>query len=455
MVEKESRFLRRFTSTSLDPARALVQVFLALGLGVWLVVDPGQAGRVLTAGLAVIVLLTAWSNYRDLEPKRKKGRDRLLFLGTTVLAVIMLVVPAYLAAPAGVLFGICFLVLGLVRGLCAVECWRRDLPGKFRHSLAFLVSLVFGVLLFLHPVTRLSSVAVLSGIYLLVYAGLLLLDGAAEWLLRWRGHTGARRRVRVALPIFLAALLPGRLVDDFNEYFRTRDDEAPLPEFSVQRGQAQAEVFIHLVSKGMGRTGHVDFRLGDTVYSYGCYDHHAHRLFGMISDGTLAIAPVEPYRRHCLSFERKILIGFGLHLTPDQEEKVKQTLHELLSKTEPWMSDAEKMEKGLIPQEPKRPHDAASLLWRATGAEIRKVKEGPFATYFALNTNCVQLADTILGPTGLDILAVNGIPTPGSYYAMLNRQFERGSSTVVSRTVYAGRLSSGARPRREKRSFSS
>ena len=63
-----------------------------------------------TAGLAVIVLLTAWSNYRDLEPKRKKGRDRLLFLGTTVLAVIMLVVPAYLAAPAGVLFGICFLM---------------------------------------------------------------------------------------------------------------------------------------------------------------------------------------------------------------------------------------------------------------------------------------------------------------------------------------------------------
>ena len=76
MVEKESRFLRRFTSTSLDPARALVQVLLALGLGVWLVVDPEQAGRVLTAGLAVIVLLTAWSNYRDLEPKRKKGRDR-------------------------------------------------------------------------------------------------------------------------------------------------------------------------------------------------------------------------------------------------------------------------------------------------------------------------------------------------------------------------------------------
>lgn len=452
---KESRLLRGLMRTTLDPARVVVQVLVALGFGLWLVVDPGPAGRALTAGLAVLLLLTAWSNYRDMEPKRKKGRDRWLFFGTTVLAVLMLVVPAYLAAPAGVLFGVCFLVLGLVRGLCAVECWRRDLPGKFRHNLAAVVSLVFSGLLFSHPVTRLLSVAVLSGIYLLVYAGLLLLDGAAEWLLRRRGHTGVRRRVRVALPIFLAALLPGQLVDDFNEYFRTRDNEAPLPDFSVQRGQAQAEVFIHLVSKGMGRTGHVDFRLGDTVYSYGCYDESSHRLFGMISDGTLAIAPVEPYRRYCLSFERKVLVGFGLHLTEEQEETVRQTLQELLAKTEPWMSDAEKMEKGQLPAAKKRPRDAASLLWRATGAEIRKVKEGPFATYFALNTNCVQLADTILGPTGLDILAVNGIPTPGSYYAMLNRQFERGSPTVVSRTVYAGRLTGGARPRREKRPLSS
>ena len=113
------------------------------------------------------------------------------------------------------------------------------------------------------------------------------------------------------------------------------------------------------------------------------------------------------------------------------------------------MCDAEKIEKGLLPRD-KKAKDAASYLWRATGAQIRKVKEGPFSTYFALNTNCVQLADTILGPAGLDILAVNGIPTPGSYYAMLNRQFESGSPVVVTRTVYAGRLTKGARPKMEK-----
>ena len=51
--------------------------------------------------------------------------------------------------------------------------------------------------------------------------------------------------------------------------------------------------------------------------------------------------------------------------------------------------------------------------------------------------------------------AEQSVSLPAHSSRMLNRQFERGSSTVVSRTVYAGRLSSGARPRREKCSFSS
>ena len=74
---------------------------------------------------------------------------------------------------------------------------------------------------------------------------------------------------------------------------------------------------------------------------------------------------------------------------------------------------------------------------KATGAKIFKVKSGPFRKYFAINTNCVQLADTIIGPAGLDILRVNAIATPGSYFSMLNEMFERGGTIVTERTIYA------------------
>ncbi len=39
---KESRLLRGLMRTTLDPARAVVQVLVALGFGLWLVVDPDR-----------------------------------------------------------------------------------------------------------------------------------------------------------------------------------------------------------------------------------------------------------------------------------------------------------------------------------------------------------------------------------------------------------------------------
>ena len=104
-----------------------------------------------------------------------------------------------------------------MRGLCAVECWRRDLHGKYRHSTASLLSLLFSILLFASPASRLPAVAVLCGVYLLLYALLLLVDGIAEWLLRRSQRTPLRRRIQLSLPIFLSALLPGKLVDEFHD----------------------------------------------------------------------------------------------------------------------------------------------------------------------------------------------------------------------------------------------
>lgn len=80
--------------------------------------------------------------------------------------------------------------------------------------------------------------------------------------------------------------------------------------------------------------------------------------------------------------------------------------------------------------------DPASELYKATGANIYKLSSGPFKKYFALSTNCVQLADTITGSAGLDALSVKGVITPGNYYALLNNMFERKNTIVISRNFY-------------------
>lgn len=65
-----------------------------------------------------------------------------------------------------------------------------------------------------------------------------------------------------------------------------------------------------------------------------------------------------------------------------------------------------------------------------------KFKSGPFKTYFVLSTNCVAMADTIVGKTGIDIIGINGVITPGTYYEYFNQEFLKSNSKVVTRTIY-------------------
>ena len=67
------------------------------------------------------------------------------------------------------------------------------------------------------------------------------------------------------------------------------------------------------------------------------------------------------------------------------------------------------------------------------------LKAGKFKTYFVLNTNCVLLADTILGTSGIDILKVSGLIAPGTYYEYFEREFKRKRSKVVSKRIYLNR----------------
>ena len=47
-----------------------------------------------------------------------------------------------------------------------------------------------------------------------------------------------------------------------------------------------------------------------------------------------------------------------------------------------------------------------------------------------------MLADYIIGKSGIDLLKMNGVITPGAYYEYLNREFQKKNSMVISRKIY-------------------
>ena len=76
------------------------------------------------------------------------------------------------------------------------------------------------------------------------------------------------------------------------------------------------------------------------------------------------------------------------------------------------------------------------MLQKKTRAKFYKFKQTSYKTYFLLFTNCVKLVDNVLGVTGSDLLKLNGVITPGTYYDFLEKEYKRKNSNVISKSIY-------------------
>ena len=80
--------------------------------------------------------------------------------------------------------------------------------------------------------------------------------------------------------------------------------------------------------------------------------------------------------------------------------------------------------------------DYASRLYKATQASFYKFKKGRFKYYFVMTNNCVLLADHIIGKSGIDIVNMNGIITPGTYFSYFEEEAKKENSRVLLKTLY-------------------
>lgn len=68
--------------------------------------------------------------------------------------------------------------------------------------------------------------------------------------------------------------------------------------------------------------------------------------------------------------------------------------------------------------------------------ETYKFSKSRFKTYFVLGTNCVKLADKLIGTSGLDLIAMVGILSPGTYYDYFAQEYQKPHSMVVGAKIH-------------------
>lgn len=348
------------------------------------------------------------------------------YLGATILFFFS---ARFLGFTAMRAYGILLIVSGIIRVLILIQCIIEKLPGKLRHGFSALLSILVGIDLLISPEENVYFLMLVIGVYLLLH-GLVQLWDALRGFLHTKEGKRIKRRVRIPLPVFISALLPIAILNGFNKHFQS-DDSYDCPPVDKA---GDLEVFIHVSNIGYGRMGHADVCYKGNVYTFGAYDHHARVLQGVVGEGVIIVAPRDAYLRYCLEVDKKTLTGYTLDLAEQQDAIIVRQLTELFERTEEWQCDARKEEFGLLPRGSS--NDSTSKLYRMSGAKMYKIMKGKFKYYFFFHTNCVALTDYLVGPSGLDIKGLNGIITPGSYYALLDDMYNRQNTFVSGKIIY-------------------
>ena len=246
-----------------------------------------------------------------------------------------------------------------------------------------------------------------------------------------------KRKIRVSIPTVLESIIPYVVLNEINYLLDKKNmDEEFIYEEKKSDIEPDIEVLVHISNRGFNRLGHCDIVYNGKVLSYGSYDKSTLKLFNTIADGVVFTADRDKYIPFCIKYSKKTLFAFGLKLTDKQKENVLGAIDKIFRDLTPWESDYQKALKVNKSVNKEDYGDYASCLYMATNADMYKFTRGRYKRYFTLGNNCVKLADEIIGKSGIDILKMYGIITPGAYYEYLNREFRKKNSMVISRKIY-------------------
>lgn len=429
--------MEKILSLGLTGKKLLAQGFLFVLLGLILMVT----GTWLPVKVIRLVLFLAWiATVLDLLLrvfKKSQSTDtlgvalvKLLVLGYLLGSNLATDVPIYILA---LVIGVYQIFHASINLVTYVLYRKNKIRPRFRLLLDGLV------LVFLGGTSLLSSTGnsvfqlFVLGAYFFLYGVSNIRDG---FLFEEEiGKNHLKRRIRISLPIVLAALIPARTLAKINKFMQENADEREDIHLGmVKSGKtAELEIFVHTAETSLfSAIGHVDICYQGRVISYGNYDPSSETLFGMVGDGVLYFCDRDKYIDLCKRESQKTLFGYGIDLTPEMEKAVQKKLAELKQLTIPWEPSADKIMTG----DGKEDYTYAYKIRHETDGELYKFIKSKFKSYFVLSANCVLLADTIVGQAGTDILSPKGFIAPGTYQAYLNREFEKPNSIVVSKHVY-------------------
>lgn len=427
-----------FKSPGYTGRKLILTGLVTMALGAFLIYQRQEGSRYIIDWITgyfffagIFNLVTRW-----FKPKE----DRTSILGNVFQILVALLfstlnyvtnAPIYLIV---ILMGTYQLFMAGINGITWFLYRKDKIAGRFRYLWDALVYGVFGISAMFNAAEESPLQYLILGGYLVFLGFTYFRDGL--FFESDAGMSNLKRHGRVSLPIVFVALLPHKTLKAINKVLHEDENEtetaAELYNQAKGDDKPDLEVFIHVTETGFGAMGHVDICYKDQVTSFGSYDTFSEKFGGVIGDGVLFEVDREKYIDFCKKESHKTLFGYGIKLSDQQRQAVEARLAEIKSQVIPWQPS----DKPVNPKADQPQPMYSYRLQKETGAKLYKFTQGKFKSYFVMSTNCVLLADSIIGQAGTDILSPKGIISPGTYHDYLDRQYAKPNSIVVTKSVY-------------------
>jgi len=343
-----------------------------------------------------------------------------------VICLILSTLPNFAIGIVPFIFSIYLIIIGIIQLIMFLLSIKNKTYLELKRLLVGLIYLLIALPILLSPVRKLHIFIICFSTYMILL-GLSYTYTAITGIIPIKTKNKIKRRIKITLPKLIEAIIPYVVMQEINKSLEVQNNY----NYSYLKKDKKPDIniLIHTSTNGFNRMGHIDIYYNNQVISYGNYDEGSRIGGQLFGDGIIfTTEKKKEYINFCIDNSKKTIFDFGLVLTDKQKEQVSKKIEKLLSNTIIWNHKTDKSYNN--------GNSYAGKLYKKTSAKFYKIKKGKYKTYFVIGTNCCFLADEIIGSFGMDILSINGIITPGTYYDHLNRLFNQKNSNVISKEIY-------------------